>query len=130
MADLTIDILKAVPDTTTSIEVVKGTAQAIAAADTIKANNFFSVKDNSAVLVLDISTAGSIILKAGDAYPENAVMGDLTLTLPTGMHFIYVDRMARFENLDGSLNAVIGASTVGKAYAVGKNAGLLPVANQ
>lgn len=93
----------------------------------VKVKNFFEAKDNSAWLLLKLTTAGSIILRSGDCYPTQNVMGDLEFDLDVGEHFLQIERLARFENKDGSLN-IDFANAVGTINAIGKRAGLKPIA--
>ena len=93
----------------------------IAPANGAVVEGFFKAKDNSAYLLLVITTAGS---KAGDAFPSNNVLGDLEIELAAGTHVISAERAARFENKDGSLNVDFKTGTAGTIAAFGKKAGL------
>ena len=86
--------------------------------------DFFKAKDNSAYLLLTISTPGSVILKKGDAFPSNNILGDLEIDLDAGTFLISAERAARFENKDGSLNVDFKTGTAGTIAAFGKKAGL------
>lgn len=96
----------------------------IAPANGAVVEGFFKAKDNSAYLLLVITTAGSVILKAGDAFPSNNVLGDLEIELAAGTYVISAERAARFENKDGSLNVDFKTGTAGTIAAFGKKAGL------
>lgn len=116
----------------TSISVAKATATAttITVANGATIPGFFAVKDNSGFLVVDASAAGNVLLKAGDAYPSQNILGDLSIAVTVGLNVLQVERPGRFENKDGALNVDFGGSIAGKIYAFGKHAGLAPVDHQ
>ncbi len=91
---------------------------------------FFAVKDNSGFVVVDASAAGNVVFKAGDAYPSQNILGDLSVAVTAGLNVLQVERHGRFENKDGSLNIDFVGAIAGKIYAFGKHAGLAPVDHQ
>lgn len=111
-------------DATVSISAVSISPTAIAPANGAVVEDYFRAKDNSAYLLMDVTVAGSMKLKAGDAYPSNSCLGDLDIDLPVGKHLVMVERSARFENRGGSLNIDFAESTAGTICAFGKKAGL------
>lgn len=116
----------------TSVSVAKATADAatinVAVGATIP--GFFAVKDNSGFVVVDASAAGNVVFKAGDAYPSQNILGDLSIAVAAGLNVLQVERHGRFENKDGSLNVDFSGNIAGKIYAFGKHAGLAPVDHQ
>lgn len=111
-------------DATVSLSSVTITPVAIVPANGTVVENFFAAKDNSAYLLLTITTAGAMTIKAGDAYPINSCLGDMTIDLPAGAHVISIERNARFENKGGSLKLEFAENTAGTIAAFGKKAGL------
>lgn len=111
-------------DATVSLSSVSITPAAIAPANGAVVENYFAAKDNSAYLLLTITTAGAMTIKAGDAYPTNNCLGDMTVDLPAGSHVVSIERSARFENKGGSLKLEFAENTAGTIAAFGKKAGL------
>lgn len=111
-------------DLTVSLSSVTIAPATIVPANGAEVENYFSAKDNSAYLLLTITTAGEMTIKAGDAYPINNCLGDMVVELPVGTHVISIERNARFENKGGSLKLAFAESTVGTIAAFGKKAGL------
>ncbi len=116
----------------TSVSVAKATAAAttIAVANGATVPGFFAVKDNFGFVVVDASAAGNVVFKAGDAYPSQNILGDLSVAVTAGLNVLQVERHGRFENKDGSLNIDFVGAIAGKIYAFGKHAGLAPVDHQ
>ena len=116
----------------TSVSVAKATAAAttIAVANGATVPGFFAVKDSSGFVVVDASAAGNVVFKAGDAYPSQNILGDLSVAVTAGLNVLQVERHGRFENKDGSLNIDFVGAIAGKIYAFGKHAGLAPVDHQ
>lgn len=111
-------------DATISISSVSIMPTAIAPADGAVIENYFAAKDNSAYLLLTVTTAGAMTIKAGNAYPANNCLGDMTVDLPVGTHVLTIERNARFENKGGSLNVDFAENTAGTIAVFGKKAGL------
>lgn len=130
MARDTVKMAETLADTSVSVAKATASATTITVANGATVPGFFSVKDNSGFVVVDASTAGNVIFKAGDAYPSQNVLGDLSVAVVVGLNVIQVERHGRFENKDGSLNIDFGGEVAGKIYAFGKHAGLAPVEHQ
>lgn len=111
-------------DATVSLSSVSISPTAISPANGAVVEKYFTAKDNSAYLLLTVTTAGAMTIKAGDAYPINSCLGDMTVDLPVGTHVIAIERSARFENKGGSLNLAFAENTAGTIAAFGKKAGL------
>jgi hypothetical protein len=124
MARDKITMAYGVDDTSVSASKATVTPVTIAPANGAVVDGFFKAKDNSAYLLLVITTAGSLILKKGNAYPTNNILGDLEISVDAGTHLITVERSGRFENKDGSLNIDFKTGTAGTIAAFGKQAGL------
>ena len=87
----------------------------------------FSNKNNSLFVVIETTSAESLLtVKAGDAYP-NSMLGDIVIELPTGTSAIQLQDLSRFEKADGSIDLDFATGFVGNIYAVAKWAGVRPV---
>lgn len=113
-------------DATKSIEVASFTSDAIAA--DMKIKDALKNKNNSLVIVVVCTTAGTVTLKAGNNNP-NAMLGDLTVAVAIGTNVIRLQDISRFENRDGSIN-LTSATAVGTIFATAKRAGITPAALQ
>lgn len=113
-----------VDDLSTSVSKASVIPAVITPANGVSVDKFFAAKDNSAYLLIIITTAGAMTLKAGNAYPSNNCLGDMIVDLPIGTHLITVERAGRFENKDGSLEIDFAVGTAGTIAAFGKKAGL------
>lgn len=114
-------------DTSVSAGIATPTAVTISAANGAVVPGFFKSKDNSAYLIVTATTAGSVVLEAGDGYPIANVLGNLSVDVPVGTSYIEIENHGRFENKDGSLNIAFEGSIAGTIAAVAKRAGLRPV---
>lgn len=83
------------------------------------------VKDNSLVVIVNATTAGTVTFKAGVYH--NAVLGDLAVPCGTGLTAIQIENPSRFQKTDGNID-VDFTTVAGTIYAVGKHAGLEAVA--
>lgn len=128
MARDEIAVVLGVEDATHSIEISTITKQTVTVANGIKVKKAFENKNNSLFLVVEPTTVGNVVIKAGNKYP-NAALGDLVVT-PTDdvPNVINIMDAARFENADGSILIDFGTSFVGTIYAIGKRAGVKPLA--
>ena len=93
-------------------------------------------KNNSMTIFLNVTTGGTITLKAGNLYP-NSVLGDSPITLAAGFAAIQLEDISRYEcKYDGTLDTKTGIKLVGdgtiagKIWVVGKRVGVDTVANQ
>ena len=86
-------------------------------------------KNNSMYIIAKVTTAGTITVKAGNAYP-NRCLGDYTYTCSTGYNAILLEDISRFENDDDTIVLVGGATIVGDIFVIGKRVGIDSVANQ
>lgn len=121
MADITVVL--PVLDASESYEIAEVTPTNIASEMVIK--NALDNKNNSLVIVVTATGAGTITLKAGDAYP-NAILGDEPLTIGVGTTVIRLEDISRFEKKNGSV-VLTNTSTTGTIFATAKRAGLKPV---
>lgn len=112
-------------ENTDSAGVVAITKQAVTQANGIEISNAFGNKDNSLIITIDntASAASTVTIKAGEM--QNAILGDCTLALKTGINAIALNRdMARFENKDGSVYLDFATGFTGNIWASAEKAGL------
>lgn len=83
-------------------------------------------KNNSLHIIVNATTAGDIVFKSGDNYP-NAMLGDCSLHCEVGYNDIIIEDISRFENRDGSIVLGKSGELAGEIFAVAKRAGLKPV---
>lgn len=122
MAD--IEIQFGVQDDTRSVEVVGVTPTTIAANMVLK--NAFGNKNNSLHILVTATTAGNLVIKAGNNYP-NKVLGDLKVTCAANkVTDIILEDISRFENRDGSVKMDKDTTLAGTIAVVAKRAGLDP----
>jgi len=121
MADITVVL--PVLDASESYEIAEVTPTNIASEMVIK--NALDNKNNSLVIVVTATGAGTITLKAGNAYP-NSILGDEPLTIGVGTTVIRLEDISRFEKRDGSV-VLTNTGTTGTIFATAKRAGLKPV---
>ena len=121
MADITVVL--PVLDASESYEIAEVTPTNIASEMVIK--KALDNKNNSLVIVVTATGAGTITLKAGDAYP-NSILGDEPLTIGVGTTVIRLEDISRFEKRDGSV-VLTNTGTTGTIFATAKRAGLKPV---
>lgn len=67
--------------------------------------------------------AGTITFKAGDNYP-NALRGDRTDALATGVNVVLIQDPSQFTNKDGSINFDLSTGLTGTVYASAKPTGI------
>ena len=115
-------------DTTESVASAAITAQTVTAANGIKIADVFSNKNNSLVIIVNNTgeAASAMTLKAGGAYP-NAMIGDASVALGTGITAVQIQDLSRFEKADGSMDIDFASEFTGNIYAVAKWAGVRPV---
>lgn len=112
-------------ENTDSAGVVAITKQAVTQANGIEISNAFANKDNSLIITIynTASAASTVTIKAGEM--QNAILGDCTLALKTGINSIALNRdMARFENKDGSVYLDFATGFTGDIWASAEKAGL------
>ena len=87
----------------------------------------FSNKNNSLFVVIETTSAESLLtVKAGDAYP-NSMLGDIVIEIPSGISAIQLQDLSRFEKSDGSIDLDFAEGFTGTIFAVAKWAGVRPV---
>lgn len=86
-------------------------------------------KNNSLAIIAEVTTAGTLTIKAGDNYP-NAILGDLAVALEAGTNVIRLQDISRFENKDGSVGVAGDGTVAGTICAVAKRAGITPADDQ
>ena len=130
-----INVLNPVLDNSASAGSVKCTKQAVTQANGIVIAKAFKNKDNTLFIMVENTTTvssaaadSSLTVKAGDTYP-NAVLGDLSITLPkSAITAIQIQDPSRFENKDGSICVDFASGFTGNIFAVAKRVGLKPIA--
>ena len=115
-------------DHTESIANIGIAKQAVVVANGVTIADAFSNKNNSLFIIVenDDDTKSSMIVKAGDAYP-NSLLGDITIEIPVGVSAIQVQDLSRFEKADGSIDLDFAEGFDGSIYAIAKWAGVRPV---
>jgi len=115
-------------DTTESVAVASITKQSVTVANGINIKDVFSNKNNSLVIIVDNTSGASsaMTIKAGNAYP-NAMLGNATITLASGVSAVQIQDLSRFEKSDGSVDIDFATGFAGTVYAVAKWAGVRPV---
>lgn len=121
-----IEVQLPVLDATQSVEISSFTATTIT--EDMQIKKALKNKDNSLVIVVNATTAGTVTLKAGDNYP-NAMLGDLTVAVAVGVNVIRLQDISRFENRDDSVKLTT-ATVEGTIFATAKRAGISPVEQQ
>lgn len=121
-----IEVNLPVSDATQSIEVASVTPTSLADDMTIK--DAFKNKNNSMTIVVTATTAGTLTIKAGNAYP-NSMLGDLKVACAVGTTVILLQDISRFETSDGKVN-LANTTTVGTIFVTAKRAGILPASLQ
>ena len=107
-----------------SLEIAKIEATTIA--DDMTIPDAFKNKNNSLHIIVNATTAGDIVFKAGDNYP-NAMLGDCSVNCAIGYTDILIEDASRFENRDGSISLSKSGDLAGTIFAVAKRSGLKPV---
>jgi len=125
---MTTDIQVCLPksDITDSIEV--GTIEAKTIDTDMQIVDALKNKNNSLAIVVDATTAGNLIIKAGDNYP-NAILGDLKVAC-SGKTLIRLQDISRFENRDCTVKVAGDGTLAGTIFATAKRAGILPADEQ
>ena len=99
----------------------------VAPANGVTIAEAFSNKNNSLFIVIENTSAESLLtVKAGDAYP-NSMLGDIVIELPAGVSAIQLQDLSRFEKADGSIDLDFADGFAGTIFAVAKWAGVRPV---
>jgi hypothetical protein len=86
-------------------------------------------KNNSLAILVNATTAGNLVIKAGDNYP-NAILGDLKVACGTGLTVIRLQDISRFENRDCTVNVQGDGTLAGTIFATAKRAGITPADQQ
>lgn len=124
MAETKIEVKLPKQDATQSIEIANFTKTSVASGDKVIIEKALSNKNNSLVIIVEPTAAGTLKILKGNNYP-NAILGDMAVTVGTGVNAILLEDISRFENRDGSV--VIDATFAGSIYAVAKRAGIRPI---
>jgi hypothetical protein len=115
-------------DKTKSIETASVTPTEITT--DMKIVNALGNKNNSLVIGVVASTAGSLIIKAGNRYP-NKILGDLSVPcVKDKFTVIRLQDISRFENKDDSVTVIGDGTLAGTILATAKRAGIMPVLEQ
>ena len=103
------------------------TKQAVTQANGVTIADAFSNKNNSLFIIIETTSADSLLtVKAGDAYP-NSMLGDIVIELPKGTSDIQVQDLSRFEKADGSVDLDFAEGFTGNIFAIAKWAGVRTV---
>lgn len=86
-------------------------------------------KNNSLVILVIAATAGKLIIKAGDHYP-NRILGDSEVNCVQGLTVIRLQDISRFENKDDTVKLAGDGTLTGKIAVTAKRAGIMPVLDQ
>ena len=138
MADINIGVLLPQIETSNStnkqsVEFAasgEGTLAAITTSNTdVYVAKAMANKNNSMFIVVNVATAGSLTIKAGNAYP-NSTLGDYTKSLSTGLSVIQLEDISRFETRDEKIKIVGDGTLVANLIVIGKRVGVDTVANQ
>lgn len=86
-------------------------------------------KNNSLVILVMAETAGKLIIKAGDHYP-NRILGDCEVNCVQGFTAIRLQDISRFENKDDTVKLVGDGTLKGNIYVTAKRAGIMSVFDQ
>ena len=122
-----IDVQYPVLDHTESVANIEITKKAVTQANGITVRDAFSNKNNSLFLIIETTSADSLLtVKAGDAYP-NSMLGDIVIEIPQGVSAIQMQDLSRFEKADGSIDLDFATGFTGNIYAIAKWAGVRPV---
>lgn len=122
-----IDVQYPVLDHTESVANIEITKKAVTQAKGITIRDAFSNKNNSMFLIIETTSADSLLtVKAGDAYP-NSMLGDIVIEIPQGVSAIQMQDLSRFEKSDGSIDLDFATGFTGNIYAIAKWAGVRPV---
>lgn len=78
---------------------------------------------NTLQLHINAGATGTITLKAGDNYP-NAIRGDKTEALASGVNVLLIQDPSQFTNKDGSINFDLSTGLTGTVYASAKPTGI------
>lgn len=114
-------------DHTESVANIGITKQTVVQENGITIADAFSNKNNSLFIIIDTTSAESLLtVKAGDAYP-NSMLGDIVIQLPQGTSAIQLQDLSRFEKSDGSIDLDFASGFEGTIFAVAKWAGVRPV---
>ena len=128
MARDIIDVQYPVLDHTESVANIAITATEVTVANGITIKEAFSNKNNSLFIVIDNTSAPSLLtVKSGDAYP-NSMLGDIVIELPAGVSAIQLQDLSRFQKADESIDLDFAEGFEGTIFAVAKWAGVRPVA--
>lgn len=127
MATVDINVCLPALDATESVEV--GTVTTKNITTDMKIVDALKNKNNSLSITVVAGTAGNLIIKAGDNYP-NAILGNLNVACGVGTTTIRLRDISRFENRDGSVKVAGNGTLAGTIYATAERAGIRPAAQQ
>lgn len=114
-------------DHTESVANIVIEKDAVTQANGVTIKEAFSNKNNSLFIIIETTSADSLLtVKAGDAYP-NSMLGDIVIELPKGISAIQLQDLSRFEKADGSIDLDFAEGFTGNIFAVAKWAGVRPV---
>ncbi len=114
-------------DHTESVANIVIEKDAVTQANGVTIKEAFSNKNNSLFIIIETTSADSLLtVKAGDAYP-NSMLGDIVIELTKGISAIQLQDLSRFEKADGSIDLDFAEGFTGNIFAVAKWAGVRPV---
>lgn len=124
--EITVQLPKA--DKTKSVETIAITPTTITT--DMKIVDALGNKNNSLVIGVVATTAGDLVIKAGNHYP-NKVLGDLKVTCAANKFtVIRLQDISRFENKDNSVTVIGDGTLAGTIIATAKRAGIMPKLDQ
>ena len=114
-------------DHTESVANIVIKQSVVTQANGITIKEAFSNKNNSLFIIIETTSADSLLtVKAGDAYP-NSMLGDIVIELTKGISAIQLQDLSRFEKADGSIDLDFAEGFTGNIFAVAKWAGVRSV---
>lgn len=115
-------------DASKRVNVATVTPQAVTVANGIKLKDAAGAKYESIwICVNNSGSAADVIVKAGNAYPNN-LLGDLSFKAgASGVTPFQIADYACFLNKDGSINIDFETGFNGTIYAIGQRAGIKTV---
>lgn len=114
-------------DASKRVNVATVTPQAVTVANGIKLKDAAGAKYESIwICVNNSGSAADVIVKAGNAYPNN-LLGDKTFEAKSGVTAFQLADYACFLNKDGSVDIDFETGFSGTIYAIGQRAGIKTV---
>ena len=124
MARDEINIILGTLDNSKRVNVAPIVLKEINAANGVKLKDAAGAKYESIWIVVTANASGDVVVKAGNAYPNN-LLGDKSITVSAGVTAYQIADYACFLNKDGSVDIDFSTGFTGYIYAIGQRAGLI-----